>query len=63
MRTAKEQASNANAADPELMADLYREYRFLVHELRKQKYRQDAALLLRLTIVMMDLGLYQPSPP
>lgn len=47
--------------EPEKAAvNLWKEYHSLVHALRK---RRDPTLELRLTVVMMDLGLYQPSPP
>lgn len=49
--------------EPISIADLQREYDQLVHTLSRQRTQQDPALLMRLTIVMMDLGLYQPSPP
>lgn len=43
--------------------DLWQEYRRLVETLREQGKRRDVALEMRLTVVMMDLGMYQPSPP
>ena len=49
--------------DTDPMADLRREHKSLVDELREQGRRQDPALLLRLTVVKIDLGLYRPSPP
>jgi len=42
------------------LTELWKEYNSLVHALRKHI---DPSLHLRLTVVMMDLGLYQPSPP
>ena len=39
------------------------EYNALVSTLRKQGSRKDVALLMRLTEVMIDLGLYCPSAP
>jgi len=43
--------------------ELWREYRTLVGALREQGRHRDIALEMRLRVVMMDLGLYQPSPP
>jgi hypothetical protein len=45
---------------PDFLDNLWREYHALVAALRK---RRDPALELRLTVVMIDLGLYSPSPP
>jgi hypothetical protein len=49
--------------DSDLVAGLWEEYKFIVNTLRKQGSRQEPVLLMRLTVVMIDLGLYQPSPP
>ncbi len=48
--------------DPALLS-LREEYNALVSTLRKQGSRKDVALLMRLTVVMIDLGLYCPSAP
>ena len=45
------------------LKSLREEYNALVSTLRKQGIRKDVALLMRLTVVMIDLGLYSPSPP
>ena len=49
--------------DSDLIAGLWEEYKAIVNTLKKQGVRQDPVLLMRLTVVMMDLGLYRPSPP
>jgi len=49
--------------DSDLVAGLWEEYKFIVNTLKKQGPRREPALLIRLTIVMIDLGLYQPMPP
>ena len=51
-----------NTEDPALKS-LREEYNALVSTLRKQGSRKDVALLMRLTEVMIDLGLYCPSAP
>lgn len=45
------------------LVELWQEYRTLVNTLRKQGIHRDVALEMQLTVVMMDLGLYRPSPP
>ena len=55
--------STTNAEAPDLIAKLCQEYKILVDTLEKQGTRKDPVLLMRLGIVMMDLGFYQPSPP
>ena len=45
------------------MLDLLQEYRMLTHTLKQHGSRQDPALMMKLTVLMMDLGLYRPSPP
>jgi len=55
-----------SGSDPdlsELLAQLRSEYKRLLEILRKQGRRRDPALLMRLMIVSMDLGIYRPSPP
>lgn len=43
--------------------ELYQEYLGLINKLKEQGVRKDVSLLMRLTIVMIDLGIYKPSPP
>ena len=52
-----------NDCNSDVIAKLWLEYEALVNTLRKQGRRQSPELLMRLTVVMMDLGLYRPSPP
>jgi len=56
-------STSSNTEDSDLIAELWKEYKTLAGVLIKQGTRKDPALLMRLTVVMMDLGLYQPSPP
>jgi len=53
----------ANDTEDPALLSLWEEYNALVSTLRKQGIRQDVALLMRLTVVMIDLGLYCPSAP
>lgn len=39
------------------------EYKNLIKALNVPKARRDPFLQIRLMIIMIDLGLYQPSPP
>lgn len=54
---------NNNTFPSDFDPDLYKEYIELLTKLKSQGSRKDVALLMRLTIVMFDLGLYVPSPP
>ena len=47
----------------DLNLDLYQEYVELVRNLKQQGLRRDVAMMMRLTVVMLDLGIYQPSAP
>lgn len=53
--------SDTEGRDP--IAELWREYNSLVDTLKKQRYRRDPVLLMRLSLVMRDLGLCKVSPP
>jgi len=55
--------NNPLYGDSDSIARLWKEYKVIVNTLKKQGDRQDPVLLMRLTVVMMDLGLYRPSPP
>jgi hypothetical protein len=52
-----------NNEDSDSFAGLKQEYQMLINELKKPGRREDVAILMRLTVVMMDLNLYLPSPP
>jgi len=57
--------TNDTATDTEspVLRSLWREYESTVSTLKKRESRNDAALLMRLTLLMFDLGLYHPSAP
>ncbi|MGQ9609682.1 MAG: hypothetical protein ACUVWN_10280 [bacterium] len=46
-----------------LNTELYQEYLELISKLKEQCTHKDVSSLMRLTIVMFDLGFYRPSPP
>ena len=58
-----EPISTAVNASSELLDELWLEYKRLIDTLKRQRRCRDVALEMRLRVVMMDLGLYQPSPP
>ena len=53
---------SANNEDTTLDS-LWCEYESILSELGKQGVKKDAVLLMRLTSVTFDLGIYNPSPP
>jgi len=55
--------TSKNAKDSDQLPTLWQEYDSLVKTLRKQGNRKDVALLIRLMILKIDLGLYHPSAP
>jgi len=55
--------ASENAEDSDPLPALWQEYDSLVKTLRKQGNRKDVALLIRLMILKIDLGLYHPSAP
>ena len=50
-------------AGEDTMAQLREEYSQLIKAMNSRSHRKDPAILMRLNVVMMDLGLYSPSSP
>jgi len=54
---------SSKTEESDLIADLYQEYKALVNALKERSLRRDPELLMRLSLVMRDLGISQISPP
>lgn len=52
-----------NSGESESIAELREEYRNIADMLSKQGCRQDPVLLMRLRIILVDIGIYKESPP
>lgn len=59
----KPRISNGDFRETDIIDNLIDEYKQINETLKNQGLRKDPTLLLRLNTIMMDLGLYLPSPP
>lgn len=59
----KPSISNGDFGETNIADNLIDEYKQINETLKNQGLRKDHTLLLRLNTIMMDLGLYLPSPP